>query len=284
MTWLTRKHLFLFLAMTSLLLTAPVAVSAHSIFIQSGRQHVSVGKSTPLFFCYGHHFPVDDGVRRKKLKSVRVHMPTGNTLDVALRDETCLHSYMVEYSAPGTYALTAETNPGYYTKWIDKKGRERNTIRSMAEIGAKASKILKSLYSKQYAKTYVAAGTPSETFPARVGLPLELAPSKDVFGLRKNDVLELQVYRDGIPYTGEGFWDATYTGFSTEAEDMFFPKTKTSDGKIHLLLKETGRWFVRFFVKTDAAPKDADKYLQMKQTATLVFEVPNERKRPKVGH
>lgn len=266
-------------------LLMPALAQAHSLYIQSGRHMVDEGKATPLFFCYGHRFPVDDGVRAKKLKRIRVTAPDGSGTDLAVRNETCLHSYMVDYEQPGTWVLTAETNPGFYTKWVDKKGRQRSTIKPMSAIRDKAQEVEKSLYSKQYAKTYVTCEQPSAQFPAHVGLPLELVPGRDVYGLRSGDALKLTVYRDGTPYHGPGAWDATYTGFSTQPEDMYHPRTQVDDGTFTLPLEKPGRWFVRFFVKTDATPDKRNEYLQLKETATLVIEVPNERIRPRaIGH
>jgi len=276
-----------FLVLLAAAALVPVSVdfaSAHSLYIQSGRHRVTEGKKTPLFFCYGHHFPVDDGVRQNKLAKVRVIDPAGSATDMALRKETCLHSYMVEYDQPGIYVLTAESNPGHYTKWVDKKGRDRSTIKPMSAIVDKASRVVKSLYSKQYAKSYVRCGDPDGKFQAQVGLPLELVPLRDPTTLKPGDVLELQVYRDGKPYRGEGQWDATFGGFSTESEDLFHPRTVTKDGAVKVRLDHSGRWFIRYFIKTDASEDKKEEYLQLKQTATLVVLVPNERRQPLPGH
>ncbi len=262
-------------------LLAPGAVSAHSLYIQAGRQHVSKGKGSPLFFCYGHHIPVDDAVRRKKLEYVRVTAPDGTAEDIPLRDEKSLHSYVVEYEKPGTYALSAATTPGSFTMWKDKKGRRRHSIKPMSAVKDKASEILSSLRSSQWTKTYVVCGEPSQKFPAVIGMPLELVPARDVSGLKQGETLDFQVYRNGEPYTGEGFFDATYNGFSTEAEDNYIPKTAVKGGKFSLPLDVTGRWFVRFYTKTDPPAEWRDDCLKEKRTATLVFEIPNARKRPK---
>ncbi len=260
-------------------------VSAHSMYIQSSRYKVHKGKSSPLFFCYGHHMPVDDGVRAKKLKFVKVHAPTGDTRSIKIRDETCLHSYMVAYDTPGTYVLTAETNPGYYTMYIDKNGRKRGTIKPKSQIVDKAKEITKSLYSKQYTKTYVVCEEPSAQFPANIGMPLELVPTKDITQLKAGDDLELEVYFNGTLYEGEGFWDATYMGFSTEAEDNFHQRQSVTGSTLTIPIPNAGRWFVRYFVKLPAPEADKDKYTHMKHTSTLVFQIPNERKTPKAdGH
>ncbi len=269
----------------ALLLSAPSGAKAHSLFIQAGRYMVSQGKNSPFFFMYGHHFPVDDGIRRKKLDYVRILSPDGKTTDVALRDEKCLHSYMVDYDQPGTWALYAATTPGYFTTWIDEKDHTRHTMRPMSTVKDKAKSVKTALKSSQWAKTYVTCVEPSKDFPAMLGLPLELVPVQDPASLKQGDTLVLNVYADGKPYTEQGFWDATYMGFSTESEDMYVPRAEIQDGKIRLPLDVTGRWFVRFFVKLPVPEAEKGEYLQRKLTATLTFEIPNERKRPKIdGH
>lgn len=262
---------------------SPALSMAHSLYIQSSRYQVAEGKRSPLFFCYGHRIPVDDGVRAKKLKKVEVRTPGGEKTQVAIRPETSLQSYLVKYEKPGTYVLSAETNPGYYTVYIDKKGRKRHAIKPKSAIKDKAKEIKKSLYSKQFTKTYVVCETPSEKFPARIGQKLELVPSTDISKLKAGDTLELTIYFKGEPYQGEGTWDATYNGFSTESEDNYFPKTKVSGPSLKVAIPRTGRWYLRYFIKIPASGKDQEKYTQEKNTATLVFEIPNKRKTPKTA-
>lgn len=277
-----RRHLTLFFAVTLLAaLLLPSLAFAHSIFIQSGRYQVKTGKASPLFFCYGHHFPVDDAVRRKKLAYVRVIDPEGVSAEITLRDEKSLHSYLVKYEKPGTYILVAETNPGYFAMYTDKKGRKRHSLKPMHTFVDKADSVESSMRSSQWTKTYVTSGTPSDPFPAQAGLPLELLPGKDLSGLTQGDSVPFKVYYDGKPYVGKGFWDATYAGFSTEAEDMYFPRTEVTNGEFTLPIDHSGRWFVRFFTKTDAPEDKKSEYLTEKRTTSLTFEVRNPRIRPK---
>ncbi len=258
----------------------PEVSFGHSLYVQSSRYHVNNGKQSPLFFCYGHRVPVDDGLSGKKLKSLRIHNPAGEAREMEVRDETGLHSYMVEYDKPGTWALSAETNPGYYTVFIDEKGAERHAIKPKSAVLDKAKEIKTSLLSKQYTKTYVVCETQSGEFPSRIGLPLELVPAKDVFELKAGEDLELKIYFNGKPYTGKGTWDATYSGFSTESEDNFHPATEISGDTIRIPVPNTGRWFVRYSIKIEAEGEDLKDYTHMKHTSTMVFQIPNERKGP----
>lgn len=271
-TWLAGLGVLLFVMLI------PAGVFSHSLYIQSSHYRVHEGKRSPLYFCYGHRIPVDDGVRAKKLKYIHVRQPDGEIRDVSIRNETCLHSYMVNYDAPGTYVLTAETNPGYYTVYIDKKGRERHVIKPKSAVIEKAREIKMSLYSKQATKTYVVCGKPSPIFPARVGLPLELVPSKDISTLKPGEMLELKIYLNGKPFAGKGTWDATYNGYSTQMEDYAYPKRKVFGDTFKVPVPLAGRWFIRYSQKVDAPEKDRAQCEQIKYTATLVFELPNQRK------
>ena len=264
-----------------LILLTAAAASSHTLYIQSSRYLADEGKSFPFFFCYGHFIPVADGIRGKKLDKVQVIAPNGQAQTIEIMDGKGLHSHMVEYNTPGFFGLTAQTTPGYYTFFKDKNGKERHAIKSIAKIKNRLGEVIKSYYSKQYAKTYVKCGTPTGPFPANLGMPLELVPKGNLFDLKPGDTLELDVFLDGKPYTGEGTWDATYMGFSTRAEDNFYPHTKVEGPRISIPLPNPGRWFIRYFIKVDAPKQDKDKYLQMKLTASLTLQIDNERKTPK---
>ena len=252
----------------------------HTLFIQPTRFLANEGKSLPLFFCYGHVVPVADGIRGKKLNKVQVIAPDKSVSDIKIRDEKGLHSYMVDFNTPGFWGLTAETTPGYYTVFKDKKGRERHAIKSIDKIKDKASEVIKSYYSKQYAKSYVKCATPSGPFPGNLGLPLELVPVKSLFDLKPGDTLEFDVYLNGRPYTGKGTWDATYMGFSTVAEDNFYPHTPVEGARVSIPLPNSGRWFIRYSIKKEAPEQDKNRYLEMKLTASLTLQIDNERKTP----
>lgn len=259
----------------------PCFIEAHSLFIQSGQYQVKEGKGSPLFFCYGHRVPVDDAVRREKLAYVKVIDPEGVSENIELRDEKSLHSYLVTYKKPGTYTLVAETIPGYFAIYMDKKGRKRHSLKPMKKFIDDAKNVITSMRSSQWTKTYVTSGSPSESFPARANLPFELVPARDLSALKKGDSVAFTVFNNGQPYKGTGYRDATYAGFSTESEDMYFPRTEVTNGEFVLPIAESGRWFVRFFTKTDAPEEKKSDYLTEKRTTTLTFEVRNERKRPK---
>lgn len=269
-----------YLLVSILICLTSTSAFSHTLYIQSSRYLASEGKSFPLFFCYGHFIPVADGIRGKKLNMVQVIAPNGQAQTIEIIDGKGLHSHMVAYNSPGIWGLTAETTPGYYTVFKDKNGNERHAIKSIDQIKNRLGRVIKSYYAKQYAKTYVKCEEPTGPFPARLGMPLELVPVQNIFELKPGNTLDLEVYLDGKPYMGKGTWDATYMGFSTQAEDNFYPHTQVEGSKFSIGLPNPGRWFIRYFIKKDAPEQDTGKYLQMKLTATLTLQIDNERRLP----
>ncbi len=49
-------------------------------------------------------------------------------------------------------------------------------------------------------------------------------------------------------------------GFSTQAEDNFYPQTQVTGSRLSILLSNPGRWFIRYFIKVGAPEQDKDKY------------------------
>ncbi len=275
-----RRKLTLIFLVSLLCVWAGVQTSmAHTMFIQPTQFHLRQGKSSPFLFCYGHNIPFADGIRGKKLKAVSVISPAGDALAVSIRNETSLHSYMVDYNTPGTWILTAETTPGFYTVYVDKKGKEHHVIKPLSAVRDQAEKVVMSLFVKQYSKSYVACNSPSKgEFPV-AGLGLELVPKNDLFALKQGQTLELEILKDGKPFTGQGVWDATYNGFSTQAEDMFFPKTKVKGSRFSMVIEHPGRWFLRYTTSEDAPEAERENYHKLKLSTSMVFQVDNERRR-----
>ena len=254
---------------------------AHTLFIQSTRYQAFKGKKAPLYFGWGHHIPLDDGIQGKKLRYIKVASPDGETQALNIREGRGLQSHTVEYDQEGTWMLYSETNPGYYTIFTDKKGKERHAIKPLSKVKDRAAKVHLSLYTKQFTKTYVLCKTPSKQPVPRSGQYLELVPADNLFELTPGDDLEFKVYLDGKPYEGEGSWDATYGGYSTLNEDMFHPKTLAKNGTFSVPLPHAGEWYLRYSIKIPAPESERDNYRELKLSASTVFLVstPDKEKR-----
>lgn len=263
----------------SLLLFSAKTAFAHSLFIQSGHYLVKKGKDAPFFFSYGHTVPFGDGIRAKKIAEIHIYQPDGKKLQVPVRDGKGLQSHMLDYDRAGIWMLTAQTTPGYYTIYLDQQGKEHHVIKPRNAVKEKAAEIVASYFSKQYAKTCVVCDIPGSETSLVSGMALELVPSSNLFTIKPGETVEFQVYRDGKPCTGTGTWDATYAGFSTQPEDMFYPKSKVENGHFTMMIAHPGRWFVRYYIKSDAPLTEREKYQEMKLSTSFVFQVENKRRR-----
>jgi len=63
--------------------------------------------------------------------------------------------------------------------------------------------------------------------------------------------------------------------------DMYIQRTEIVGCKFTVPVEHSGRWFIRFFTKTDAAEDVRDQYLTEKRTTTITFFVRDERRRVK---
>ena len=152
--------------------------------------------------------------------------PAKSEREIKIKDEKSLHSYQIKYSEPGTYGFVAETRPGYFAMYTDKKGRKRHSLKSLHTFIDNAASVESSMRSSQWVKTYVVCEIPSDNFLADLGLPFELVPEKDPTALNEGESISFTVMSDGKPYEGVSYWDATYGGFSTESEVMPINESK----------------------------------------------------------
>ena len=272
------KRILGLMTVLMIMLFGAQAALAHTLFIQSTRYQVHKGKKAPLYFGWGHHIPLDDGIEGKKLKYIKVLPPDGTVRDLEILQRRGLHSHTIEYDQEGTWMHYAETNPGYYTIYLDKKGREHHAIKPLSKVKKRASKILLSVYTTQFTKTYVVCQDATPAPLPRSNQYLELVPADNFLDLKPGDDLKFQVYLDGKPYTGEGSWDASFGGYSTLSEDMFHAKAVSKDGTFSVPVPNAGEWYVRYSIKIPAPEADKDKYHQLKLSTSTVFLVPTPPK------
>lgn len=254
---------------------------AHNYWLESTRYRLAKKSVKPMLVGWGHHLPVDDGMRGEKIDYIRVVAPDGSVTDVDILPGKSLHSYMISYDKPGTYCLASQTKPGYYTMYTDTKGRKRHKAKPKSALSDIAD-IRLSVFSSQFAKAYVVMETSSDSFARPAGLELELMPLKDPYLLSPGDTLPFQVLFRGKPYAGAGEWMATWSGYSTEAETYVHMPLKIEGGRFDVPITHAGNWFVKFDIKIPSSGEEAKQCDHIKYKSTVTFQVvaPEQRKAP----
>lgn len=245
---------------------------AHTFTIQSTRYALSENATKPMVLGWGHYLPLDDGIHGRKIKFLKAIAPDGEEKEILPEMERGLHSYLVAYDKAGTWALTGDTNPGYYTVYIDKNGKEHHVIKPKTKI-KRAVTFKLSRYTSQSSKAYVHCGKTTEQYQALTGLDLELAPGKNPSQLKPGEALSLKAYYKGQPYNGKGKWDATFTGYSRKANAWYISDQRSEGGRFTVTPDREGVWVVRYQFSREATAEESIDCDEFTHKTTLVFQV-----------
>jgi uncharacterized GH25 family protein len=266
------KLKFNFAIMCLILLLAGMPCFGHTLFIQCTNYWVQKDFSKYLYFGWGHHLPLDDGISGEKLRFIRIISPGGEIGDIEIRDGRSLHSYPVQFDKVGTYSLAAATNPGFYTIYMDKSKKVHHYIGPKSEI-KDAERIFVSLFTHQSSKAYVVCDKPSEEIPAPVGFDWEIMPKKNPCLIKAGDTADFVILCKGKPYSGGGVFWASYNGYSTQFDDYFRKESPVEKGSFSVHITTPGIWYISFHVDEEPSSSLEGKCDMVRFKSTLVFEV-----------
>ncbi len=268
-----------------LLLVTCGTTFAHTFFMQSTRYRLDKPGKARMFVGWGHLLPLSDPMSSEKLARLEVARPDGSRQQIPIKEEVSFHSYEVRYEIPGCHLLYGETNPGYYTVYVDQDDKVHHHVGPMDEI-TDAKRITFSVRCWQFAKAVViVGGEKSETegehiCPARkpLGAKFELGPRVCPRKVAVGDRFSFDVLFDGRPVPGDDArFSATYLGYSTAADDFLYKNRQIADGSGSFDVSRAGVWYVEAEYKVPSPPELATKCKHLLYHATLVFEVAQNR-------
>ncbi|HIE27199.1 TPA: DUF4198 domain-containing protein [Candidatus Poribacteria bacterium] len=254
------------------------SVSAHTLWVQSTRYYIESGgesgtKAT-MFFGWGHRIPLDDPIAAEKIKLVELYEPDGKVTAITISDGRSFHCTPIEYSKEGTYVLSAETNPGYYTMYLNKSRKMRHYVGPMDEV-TDATKIVLSLYVHQYPKSIITSVKSSGKELKPVGNQFEIVPEIEPANLKTGSRFSFLVYFDGkVLEKGEAKYSATYMGYSTEPEKFLYNEREVVNGRGDFDISRPGIWFVeaKYDVPAPESLKNKCKTIHYKASLTFAVE------------
>jgi hypothetical protein len=224
------------------------------------------GGKTTLYFGFGHHFPLDDFLKRDKLIEFRMMRPDQTRIDLEPGKYGFLET-QVSFDRPGGHVIGAATRPGYYTMF-EEDGKIRHEL---GPLKARENVIL-SLYFENYAKALVKVGsTPDGAYQIPVGHALEIMAGRDPFAVEPGDILPLEVRFHGKP-ARYCTVSATYVGFSDDEAYCWSARTD-GRGKTSLRITHQGQWLIRAEVRRPVSAQHKGKALEEKYTAFLSFSI-----------
>ncbi len=189
----------------------------------------------------------------------------------------CQKIALHENSKKGNYLLAANTNPTYYTQYIDSNDRTRIALKPKDEV-TDCKKVLFSVRYQAFAKSYLTLG--KWVKPAPVGYGLEITPLTDLSTLKVGDMVEVDVQFHGKPlsYSPSGIEYITAFSPSFGLGKGFELFSYIAHGKAQFEVQGPGQWVINVFhnepVTKDGPLKELyGKVNTVNYGATLTFTV-----------
>jgi len=241
------KKVSLISLVCSIIILAIATISAHDFWLIPQKFSISPGDSQTIFANTGMDFPnslsavTPDRVAQFILmgKSVKE-----NIADLKVQGNSLVAKYT--FTKSGTYVVGAALKP----KEIKLTAEEFNEyllhdgLPDIYELRKKEGILDKDAvehYSK-YPKTIIQVGNKLDETPTKpLGLPIEIIPSVNPYGLKLGDDLEVTVLFQGKPLSGaEIAW--SYPGLG---EELAGSKKTDANGKAAVPLAKVGPYVIR---------------------------------------
>ncbi|PTN38768.1 DUF4198 domain-containing protein [Desulfonatronum sp. SC1] len=240
------------------LISLPVLCLAHYPWINMQRYQVQQNSPVNLTIGWGHAFPYDDFLKQDRLEELYLLAPDGTKVDIEAKSD--LEFASVRPLRAGSYLVVGQPKSGYRTRTTTGYAR-----RSKAELDNAISCSI----SFNGMKSVLNVGDADGNVDTVVGHPLEIVPLVNPETLKVNDYLPIRVVLNGEPFNG--FFNATYAGFSTE-EDVFAYTARTNtNGEGRLRILNQGIWLI--YVEHQEPYPDLDMCDTRSYRGVLTFQV-----------
>ena len=185
---------------------------------------------------------------------------------------------LTEKTKPGTYQVVVTSRDNFFSKYLDKKGKQKWVGKAMDEIKG-AQKVLTGLKYKSFAKAYFTVGKWTE--PKALGHDLEIIPTTDLSNVHVGDMVSFEVTFMGRPLSSSPDKSLEYLTATSNAfggPDGFFIGAMIFNGKAQFRMPVAGQWVVNIYFSQDVTRKNelkhlADKCTRVVYASTVSFHV-----------
>ncbi len=211
--------------------------SAHDYWIMPEDFQPEESSLINATFGCGHTYFVSEELPDITKFIIMMNLPDGREFPLALsRVDSKAATIPVPILDKGTYVISASSiMPSYWTStrkgWVPlPKNKVKNVI--------KGGKYFKSI------KTFLTAGSPSDSFKKHFGYRIELVPQKNPTALKPGEELPLVAFYKGKPLAGATLF-GLFEGFNSKEHETFPIDEKTDEqGKATVKLNKAGTWLI----------------------------------------
>lgn len=215
-----------------LLLSLPVYALAHYPWINLQKYNLAADKEAKLTIGWGHTFPYEGFMNPDRLDEIFIF--GADNAKISLNVENTLEFVSASSLKTGSYVVGAKSKSGYHTRTT--QGSKRQSKEGLDGV-------ISCSYSSNSMKSVLNVGQAAEKVDQVVGHPLEIIPLANPAALKVGDYLPIRVLLEGKPY--EGYFYATYAGFSTRAEVFAYAAETDGGGQGELRILHPGTWLIK---------------------------------------
>lgn len=192
----------------------------------------------------------DPDMKKTKLYAPELKMAKPSvqdkSFDIYKADSAMQKIALKKDSKKGVYQLGVQTNPTYYTQYIDTKDRMRLKLKPKDELND-IKKVLISLKYQGYAKSFITLGDWEK--PKPLGHDLEITPITDLSNVKTGDLVQFKITLNGEPISSRipDIKFATFWNKNFGQEDKFELMSYIKNGKAQIRVPKSGQWVMKVF-------------------------------------
>ena len=234
------------------------AVQAHFPWLAIPAFTPAEGKKVPIFFIYGHTFPIDTFLRKDRIVGLDMIMPDGTKTALEMNESGYFDS--PKLLSEGSYVFLGSQKDLFWT-------RTKNGNKSKSKEGL--TDVITCTHFTNSMKSILNVGSGNGDIEKVYGQPLEIIPLKNPADLKIGDYMDIQVILRGEPYNGLVF--ATYAGFGG-SNVYAYTTTTDNEGKASIRMLSNGPWLIK--VKAENHPYPDSKICDLEgHFSTLTFGI-----------
>ena len=259
-----------------LLLFVVTALAAHDLFIKPAAFLLSPNTASRAYIVNGTFTRSENSITWDRVRDVSIVGPAGKSHpDVsAWSDKGDTSVLRFTTGAPGTYVLGVSTLPRElrleakdFNAYLESDGVP--DILAARRKSGEITKAARERYQKHIKALVQVGDTRSDGYGTTLGYPAELVPLASPYALERGAPLRLRVLVDGRPVANQ----YVVSGGRTLAGGRIAAAGHRSDsaGIVHIPIRATGQWYVKFIHMARAAVDTTIDYES--KWASLTFEV-----------
>ncbi|WP_290918574.1 DUF4198 domain-containing protein [Halodesulfovibrio sp.] len=267
-----KKLLISSLVAAALFLTVSAPAQAHSLWVSLFESHTHEPGHVISSIGWGHTPPLDDLLTSPNgsasIEDYYVMAPDGKKIPLGVPttessiEKTDPYTHIangdlgvrkieiLEQSPEGTYQVVAKNKEGFFTRYLNKKGKMRMAPKPIDQL-KDVKEVLESVKFTMIGKSFYTVGKWSS--PKKLGTELEIIPTCDLSTVHPGDIITFDVFFMGKPVTTDSnaINYMTLTSDTFGGPDGFFLSSYIMNGKAQFRIPTNGHWVANVYIAQD---------------------------------